>query len=181
MLLLLKSLLFRCGSRSCFLFPDPMRQRCTLGNSVSGSFPPRSRTASRTIFSCFLLRKSLSTIFAGILPCISHREYIGKFRLNFVRSTTKAKFCGVHFSSLLKNAVKNSSVERDALCFILRKLSAPIEEEKAHSARKYGQSTRKQPKRRQRGPLLALDDACLHAFSANASDFAQQPASTLHH
>ena len=72
------------------------------------------------------------------------------------------------FISLLKNAVKTSSLEKDALCFIPRESSAPIGKEKDREAPKCEQSTRKQPKRRQKGLVLAPDDAYLLVFSAAA-------------
>jgi hypothetical protein len=83
-------------------------------------------------------------------------------------------------SSLLKNAGKTSPIGRDALCCMTLESSEPIGKEKDHDAIKCGQSTRKQPKRRQRGLVLALDDACLLVFSASASDFAPPLASRLH-
>jgi hypothetical protein len=72
------------------------------------------------------------------------------------------------FISLLKNAVKSSSIGRGCCVFITLEASEPIGKEKDHGAVKYGKASRKQPKREQKGPLLAWDDACLLVSSASA-------------
>jgi len=81
---------------------------------------------------------------------------------------------------VLKNAVKNSSIGRDALWCMNMESSEPMGKEINYYAIKCGQTTSKQPKRRQRGPLMAPDEASLFVFSASASNFAPPLASRLH-
>src|SRR5690348_1840504 len=89
------------------------------------------------------------------IPCVNERD---KWRV-------------VQCISLLKNAVKNSTLRKKAWCYMILESSEPIGKEIDSSAMKCGQSTPKQPKRRQIWPVLASDEASFRVFSANASGF----------